>query len=243
MFDLSIVIPSIRTYNWQELMDSIHNSCTKYSYEIIFVGPQYDTVIDSLGHVKFIRDFGSPNRCQQLGYMISSGRYIHFGSDDCMYIPKSIDTVMDKMNGDPKVITCNYSEGGQDQVSMRFLDAYGTNKYKEVEKDWVYFNVPFMNRFLFRRFGFDCKYETTCWGHADLAARMQKWNFSGEFNFEIECYNESVFECSHMPSTSGDHGPIHFAFFDDQKLFYDSKIGLSATPFEKSENIWSRRFR
>lgn len=237
MPDLSIVIPSIRIKNWPDLINSISKSCTKYSYEIIFVGPFYNDCIDDYTNIKFIRDFGSPNRCQQIGSLLAESEYIHFGSDDCMYKPSSIDNVMSILTKTPIVI-CNYSEGGNSQNTMKIIEAYGNNQYLEIKDDWVYFNVPFMKLDIFKLFGFNCKYQTTCWGHTDLAARIQKIIPKSS----IVIHNESIFECSHMPNITGDHAPIHYSFFEDKELFYLSSIDSIPLSFKKSQSKWSKRF-
>ena len=38
-FDLSIVIPGIRTPNWVNLYESTKKACKKYKWEIIFISP------------------------------------------------------------------------------------------------------------------------------------------------------------------------------------------------------------
>lgn len=237
MSSLSIIIPSIRIQNWQNLIKSISVSCTKYPYEIIFVGPLYNNYIDDYTNIKFIRDFGSPNRCQQIGSLLAENEYIHFGSDDCIYKPFSIDNAMDLMAKTP-IITCNYSEDGNIQNTMKIIEAYGNNKFLEIKDDWVYFNVPFIKLDIFKIFNFDCKYQTTCWGHTNLAARVQN-KISQSL---IGIYPESIFECSHMPNITGDHAPIHYSFFEDKEIFYSSNIDSVPLSFEKSQNKWIKRF-
>lgn len=237
MIDLSIIIPSIRIQNWKTLIESIVQSCTKYKYEIIFVGPYYNDIINNITNIKYIKDYGSPNRCQQIGSLIAEGKYIHFGSDDCVYKPLCIDNVMDILIKIP-VITCNYSEGGNSQSTMKIIETYGNNQYQEIKNDWVIFNVPFIDLNLFQSFNFNCIYQTTCWGHTDLAARIQNKILKSH----IHIYNNSIFECSHMPDITGDHAPIHYSFFDDKKLFYSSSIQSDVLSFTKSPSKWSKRF-
>ena len=38
-FDLSIVIPGIRTPNWASLYESAEKACKKYTWEMIFISP------------------------------------------------------------------------------------------------------------------------------------------------------------------------------------------------------------
>lgn len=237
MIDLSIVIPSIRTQNWKNLIASIVSSCTKYQYEIIFVGPYYNDYIDNFPNIKYVKDLGSPNRCQQLGSLVCDGKYIHFGSDDCMYRKDSLDNVIDILCPD-KVITCNYSEGGNSQITMSLIKAYSNNIYGEIQEDWVYFNVPFMKTDLFKQYNFNCLYQTTCWGHTDLAARIQ----DKISRHQIEVYDDPIFDCTHMPNITGDHAPIHHAFFEDSRAFYSTSIKSKPRLFTESSIKWSKRF-
>jgi len=241
--NLSIIIPSIRTNNWPDLIDSIQRSSTKYSFEIIFVGPSYNSHIEEYSNIKFVKDLGSANRCQQIGSLLAEGDYIHFGSDDCMYMENTIDSVMDKLYGHNKIITCNYSEGGNSQNTMSLVEAYGNNLFKEIIDSWVYFNAFFMNTFIFRSFSFNCIYETTCWGHTDLAARIQNSIMKKNYHTEIEIHKDTIFECSHMPNTSGDHAPIHYAFFEDRNKFYHSKLDSTILNFNDVPLVWKKRFK
>jgi hypothetical protein len=235
-YKLSIVIPSIRTENWPNVLKSIKLACKNYNYEIIFVGPKLNTDIILPSNIKFIRDYSSPNRCQQSGALIASAEYIHFGSDDCLYIEDSIDQVMDVVFNTKKILSCNYTEGGNAQKTLRFIDAYGNNKLGEIKDTWKYINVPFMPREIFLKFNFNCVYNTTCWGHADLAARMQN------ANFKIDEYITPIFNCSHMPNITGDHAPVHHAFYNDQSIFYNSSISEQIQDYYNSSDFWRRRF-
>lgn len=38
-FDLSIVVPAIRTTRWEAFYDSILKSCKKYSWQLVFISP------------------------------------------------------------------------------------------------------------------------------------------------------------------------------------------------------------
>ena len=71
--DLSIIIPTIRIESWEPLIESIADSCWRNSHEIIFVGPSYNNYIDKFKNIKYARDFGSPNRCQQIGMTLAEG--------------------------------------------------------------------------------------------------------------------------------------------------------------------------
>lgn len=63
--DLSIVIPGIRTKNWEKLIKSAQKSCKKYKYEFFFVSPFELPKEIKDDNVHLIKDFGSIPRCVQ----------------------------------------------------------------------------------------------------------------------------------------------------------------------------------
>lgn len=244
--DLSIVIPSIRTYNWYELLSSIKSSCKNYSYEVIFVGPE--KAEEQLpNNVKFIRDFGSPNRCQQLGMIMSEGTVVTWGSDDCMYTPNSIDKCLKPILDDKthQVVITNYTEAGSQAVeNFNINKCYP--KCKNVRDEWVIFNTAFMLGGVFDYSGgFDCSFDVTCVGHADLAARVQA------LGWVPEVLNINLLSCSHMPNTTGDHAPVHYAQLTKDIPNYLTKWNNDFPPqyridkdnWKSSETVWSRRWQ
>lgn len=246
MTQLSIIIPTIRAYNWQPLLESIEAACTRYRYEVIFVGPVPDPTeyLDcahyGAGKVRFISDYGHPNRCQHIGAMVAAGDILHFGSDDCMYQPGSIDVAMAAM-GNSRALTANYAEGGNSQPNMTITKCYGNNFTNQIEDDWLIFNVLFIRQYAWDYLGgFDCRYQTTCWGHTDLAARYYKF---GQAEYDVKLFNDPVLSCSHMPGTTGDHAPIHYSFYEDQQRFQGYKLSWPSMRdvYRHSDPVWRKR--
>ena len=239
---LSIIIPTIRTEKWPALIESIKKSCTNHEYEIIFVGPYYSNVIEPYWNIKYVRDFGSPNRCQQIGLVLCEGKYVTWGSDDCFYTDGSIDICMDMLiEKDLEYLTTGYDEGGNTAVnnySVRACYMSGRN----VAPEWNIFNVAFVRRDILDRMNFDTQFEVTCIGHADLACRIQKEYLGGGL------LRSSIMQCEHMPGISGDHKPVHDAqTYSDQGLFYNKYNGdfapeIQSDEWKKSPRVWERRF-
>lgn len=88
---LSVLVPGIRSHRWRELYDSIGTSFSG-PWEIIIIGP-FEPSDDLMaeGNVKYIQDFGSPIRCQQIGLIHAEGDYITWAADDGAYFPGSLD--------------------------------------------------------------------------------------------------------------------------------------------------------
>lgn len=73
--DISIIVPGIRVEKWLSLYNSVR-SCS-LSFEFIFCGPTPPvSEVFRLSNVKFIQDFGSPNRAQQIAATKATGKYI-----------------------------------------------------------------------------------------------------------------------------------------------------------------------
>jgi len=243
--DLSIIIPTIRIESWEPLIESIADSCWRNSHEIIFVGPSYNNYIDKFKNIKYARDFGSPNRCQQIGMTLAEGEYVTWGSDDCLYEPHAIDECLNiARENDECIIVTNYDEGGNVAVED-FSINHCYPSCPAIADEWVIFNTAFMQRDVFESLGgFDCSFDVTCVGHADLAARCQ---FAGH---NVIVHNIKLLQCLHMPATTGDHAPIHYAQLQKDIPNYIAKFNAPSFPIEnvKSSNwkeqppVWKRRF-
>lgn len=242
--DLSIIIPSIRTDGWKALVEQISVACGRYTFEVIFVGPEYNNDVDEFRNVKYARDFGSPNRCQQIGLLLAEGEYVTWMCDDFEDGPFNIDKFLDCLidKDEDVVVIGNYYEADVIAVNnFSVKSCYGGGN--GIHPDWQIFNVAFVKRSYLERFGgFDCKYQVTCLGHTDLAVRMQSRGCV------IINDNINLGSVKHVPNVEGDHGPIHHAQIGhDQPLFYQSTQGLfpsvvHMSNWKKEEAVWQRRF-
>lgn len=241
--DLSIVIPGIRPDRWGRVLESIRNSCSK-EYEVLFIGPvkpQEAPECCDADNVRVIEDLASPNICQHKAMSYTKGDVLHIFSDDCLFEKDAIDRCMDAMEGYDAVVA-NYDEGGNCAVPDFSLNhCYAKTATPD---SFVIFNTAFMRR---QRFfdlgGFDCNYETLCVAQADLAAR---WQYEG---FSVKVENIKLSACGHMPGTSGDHGPMHWAqILNDIPYYkyahrfqpYSNKVDYDN--YKKQPEVWSRRF-
>lgn len=68
--DLSILIPTIRTYNLVNLYNSIFVACKNYSWELILVGPfDLPQELKSIENVRFIKSYANVSRSTQIGVL------------------------------------------------------------------------------------------------------------------------------------------------------------------------------
>lgn len=113
MRKLSIVIPSNRPENWAGIIEDMKTSCSRFSYEIIFVGPNVSTSVNE-SYVKMVRDFGCPTRCFSIGAMLAEGQYLVCFSDDCRIEPNSFNLAIEFFDSNlsrTDGMTLRYSEG------------------------------------------------------------------------------------------------------------------------------------
>lgn len=201
--NLTIVVPSIRIEYWDDWIEAVHNSCKEHSFEIIFIGPSYNACIEKYKNIKYVRDFGHPNRCQQIGLLLAEGEIVTFGSDDCLYKEGAIDKCLDiYYKNDIDFLTTGYNEGGNVAVNnFSVRRCYGSGK--NVNNNWVIFNSVFIGRDTIEKYSLDTSFAVTCIGHTDLACRVQATE-----GIKGAVLNENIMECSHMPGKTGDHGPV-----------------------------------
>jgi hypothetical protein len=240
--DLSIIIPTIRVDDWQKIINNIELSCKKYSFEIIFVGPYYNDCIEKYKNIKYVRDFGSPNRCQQIGLILSEGKFVTWLVDDYDEGPDNIDNFLDMIcdTHENTIVVGNYDEAGTIAVeNFSILHCYGGGA--NVDPSWVIFNVAFLHRsFLEKMGGFNCLFHVTCIGHTDLAVRCQ------HYGAEVINGNMKIGGLVHMPGISGDHAPIHNnQLYRDQPIFTANTnepivAQIDIFNWKKSARIWDR---
>lgn len=247
---LTIGIPSIRVENWPNLLNSIEDSCEDIDFEVIFVGPKYSPIIDEYTNVKYVRDFGSPNRCQQIALSLAQGDYVTWGSDDCMYTKGSLKESLDVLRANeekslgPLAVTINYDENESTAVSdFSLASCYGD--WPHIDPEWVIFNAAIMRRDMFEMMGgFDCSFDVTCLGHSDLAARWQ------HLGLGVVSHNIKLMKCSWMPGTSGDHAPIHYSQTNKDMPLFGYKYSQDKFPthiiemdnWKLQPPVWDRRF-
>ena len=244
--DLSIICAGIRNYNWKTLYDSV---VIPYSVEFIFVGPY--ALPKELEHtnIKYCRDFGHANRCQQIGLNLAEGLATTWMADDGVFHSATLSKCMAMLleQPDKTVITTKYTEGNdivQPDSYYKLNNAYPHSQY--IPNDWWILNSGvFHTKYIKAIGGWDSQFEVPCVAHADLAVRVQRNGAN------IIMLNESICHCTHMPDRTGDHGPIHDAQIEhDTPLYrgmYSNQSCLSRTTidinnWQNASTIWERRF-
>jgi hypothetical protein len=185
-YDVSICVPGIRTRNWMSVYETAVASALDRSFEIVFVGP-YSLPEDmrSLPNVKFIKDFGGPTRCAQIGATHCEGELFTTGTDDGVFVPGSIKETVDLYHS-----ICS----DQDGIIMRYTEGYGKPKTTKAHANNRYWTAKFhptlnlagvkskhfwgLSLLKLSYFndigGFDCEYDHLNFPLHDLCYRIQK---------------------------------------------------------------------
>ncbi len=249
-YKISILCPGIRTYNWESLCKSIDSSTT-YSWEIIFVGPyRLPDNLQNKKNISFIQDWGSPIRCQQIALVHSRGEYINWAADDGIFLPDALDDGFTLLKDSRDIVMQKYFEGRHDKHfedhKYYLLSYHGATQARYIPDNFYTLNVGIIKRsILFDIGGWDCSFEVCPMAYADLAIRLQWSNHS----FKIQ--DSVAFACSHMPGTSGDHGPIHYAQITHDEPLYKqmyndescrNRINIDINNWRQSSDKWQRRF-
>ena len=249
---LSILLPSIRIGNIPRLHESIAEA-TKESFELIVVSP-YDIPrrVLNLPNLKYIRDFGSPVRCQQIALTHAEGDWIAWAADDGYFLPGSLDVAFNSLadKDDKTVIIGKYYEGkhSSDMEGMKYYYIYthDASRCRYLPQDCLMLMVGLVSRReLVEIGGFDAGFEALPMAFNDVSIRL--YNDKCKFIFQ----QEVMFKCGHMPGIEGDHAPIHNAqtYYDLPrfKMIYSreeskQRIKIDLDNWKKAPGVWHRRF-
>jgi hypothetical protein len=250
-YDISVLISGIRTHNWAEVYTSLCQACTRYSFELVFVGP-FDppSFLKHFDNVKYIKDYGQPSRCSQRGLLECEGHLVFQTVDDCNFVKYSLDYALafyEKQCTRKDIINGRYFEGGN-QMPLEYWKAWHHEslRLEGIHQDWNISLQPIIDTEYAREIGgYDCRYEYCNAGIHDFVFRVQK-DGGKVYNSLTEICN-----ADHMPGYSGDHEPIERLWLENDfpllKKMYGSKksnrrIKIDINNWSKTPAVWERRF-
>ena len=253
--DLSILVPGIRPHNWNELYESTKLACTKYDYEIVFIGPfcPPEGLLEN-ENVKYIKDYASVPVCIQKASLECDGQLVFHTVDDGTLEKHSVDMAIDYYNKhccEKDVINMRYKEGqgkNGNSLPLSYWKAWthGDLRMRGIDPGWSISLQPMVSLQHFKDLGgFDCRFEYSNHCHHDLIFRIQM-DGGRIINSPIEACN-----ADHYPGTSGDHEPICRAQhqYDDPKFFelYGSRkpmerIRIDYDNWKSCPQVWKIRF-
>jgi len=252
---LSVILPGIRIHNWKKFYQSVSNSFSD-TFELIIVSPfELPEELKQFDNIKHIIDRGSPARCQQIALTHCKGEFVTWGADDGVFLKGKLDEAVklweENSTCDKDIVTCKYTEGSNYSPDMLKDFYYKINhaaglRSEFVPDDYWVLNVGILKtKYAKKLGGWDTQFQVTTISHMDFAVRTQR---NGSKYFMLE---RPIFVCTHMPDTTGDHAPVHFAHVeDDEPLFREiygnsdstERIKIDIKNWKDSPDVWKRRF-
>lgn len=258
--ELSIILPSIRPERLQKVYDSILKS-TSAEFELIIISPYpLPESLEKYKNIKYVRDFGNPTRCHNIGLLLCEAEIITWMADDGIMIEGAIDSHLEllKSLGDDKknIVVTKYYEGQEGSKERETLQPDSYFKIKNTPayspyfpEDWWIFNVAYMyKKFAYALGGWDASFEGTWVSHTDMAIRAQ---MAGA-NVVMSQIPRDV--ADHMPGDSGDHKPIY-----ECQTFHDvpainkkyrrpdwaevNSPAIKIMNWKDAPAVWTRRFK
>lgn len=257
MYDLSVVIPAIRSHLWDNLYQSLCASIQQHSFQLILVGPfepSHDLL--SKNNVVFQKSYASPSVCAQIGVTFAESNLFYLNVDDNTYEPNVLDDVIDtaqKVLTEKDFLVCPYTEGGHENPLnpeyWRFWYHEG-NRLNGIGPEWklgpqaIYLVKTFKDMGGFQCFFDDGKeWEYIDAPQKDYCCRLQQ---NGGLAF---VYHKKVAACTWTPDHQETHKPVHDALVEnDEKIFRElwsnsnNRFKIDFNNYLKSPQTWKRRF-
>lgn len=252
-YDLSVIIPSIRVNNLEKILFFLEKGVEPFSFEVIVVSP-YD-IPDSLKqkeNIKWIKDFGSPSRCVQMGSTLAEGKYLCWCSDDCTFIAPQALSQCIQMFEDKKITNKNC-------ICLRYFEGEGNSEFPEnywtarthpdqqligISDGFKCAPLGMYNTEYFRELGgLDCRYLHINLCTHDLAFRLQ--NAGGR----VYLSPQNIFRF-YWSWITPDAKPIQDAYFkNDKDLFANewnkdqsNRIKINYYNWIETESKWKMRW-
>jgi GT2 family glycosyltransferase len=258
--EISIILPAIRTQNWNNLYTSILDS-TKRNFELIICSPfSLTEELQNVSNVKYVKDFGSPTRASMIASVLAEGNLITWLTDDAVMLPNALDEAIEHLYsmGDnyKNVVITKYLEGMNGTQKINQPDYYYLINGKEgfrpctysphLPDDWWIFNTAIMYRSFFEELGgLDCSFEHAAMADTDFAIRAQ---LAGA---NVAITQITSYDCDHGQA---DHKPVEIAQLQFDEPLIQSKyrdpnwrekiqVTIEKEQWKKFPQIWERRFK
>lgn len=251
-YDLSVIVPSIRTKNLEQLFFSIERSVQPYSFEFIVVSPfGPPEALLSKDNFKFVRDLGSPSRAIQIGSLLVESARLCWMSDDGIALPEALSQCLGLYeSGEAKqkdAVALRYYEG---EGSGMFPDDYwrahhhADQRLAGIKDHYKIAPLGMYDTLYFRELGgLDCRYMHCNMNTHDLAFRLQ--NAGGLIHL-----SPSLVAKFYWSWITADAEPVQKAYFQNDKALYtqeyshnqDNRIKIDYNNWMDQPSKWEFRF-
>lgn len=254
MTDISFLVPTIRLKNLPGFLDSLKKSCTKYTYEVVFISP-FDRPTTMPDYIKWVKDFGTPSRCCQLGLFECNAKLIAHTVDDAIFYPKAIDECIDLYNekcGRKDVVNCRYIEGPKfsgSKVPDDFWTAHfhASLRLPGIPKDYKISLHHMLNYdYLMELGGYDCRFNHMNFNTHDLMFRIQHDGgvLYNSPNFVTNCdqYLGDTVDHAAIFNSHGQHDlPLFMNLYSEPHVI-EGRVKLDINNWANEPEVWDRRF-
>ena len=266
-YDISMILPTIRTHLLEDLYNSIEKSCPNHSFELVMVGPfDIPEYLQNKKNIKHIKDYGSPTRAMQIALINATGKLVQPLVDDCLYYPDMLSNtieIFNEQNNDKTILGMRFFESPEHYKAIKergfFLPDENTRNKAHPIHYWYAcggYNLACVNpnwgsaclfiadTNLVKEFGgWDCQFEYNNHSTHDLLFRMQK------YGSQFFITNYDVFVANWYQGTTVDHAPVHYGqLTHDEPLFrqvwsqINDRYRVHLDNYKYAPEIWTRRF-
>lgn len=255
-YDLSLIIPAIRSHHWMKTYTSAVQSCGKYTFEIIFASPfDLPAELSNMPNVKHIKSYACPSTAFQMAAEQATGELIQNAPDDCIFSAQGYEKAIDLYKSN-----CSY----KDILNVRFTEGFGYNGVHLPDGYWSVTahqtlclpGIPrnyrislghMMKTEYFKEMGgLDCGYQYPNFNSHDLVFRIL---YDGGRIYDSPT---DVMICEYYTNRAMDHGAIEDAYEEDLRRFTEKYSNPNALnpdtikiPFDNWKNYqedWKWRF-
>jgi hypothetical protein len=251
-FDISVLIPAIRTSRWVHVLETLGQSCKRYSFEVVFAGP-FAPPPELEGKVKYIKTYRCPSSAGQMAAQYCEGRVMFHTVDDSRFVPDAIDLAMDlyeSKNNRKDVICMRYTEEVNHSGIEFPIEFWNVNQHPSLRLPGIPQHFKAGSHFLIdlsyfiELGGFDCGYEYMNFNLHDLMFRVQADGGT------IYTSPTNVSNADYFHGKSGDHAPIDAAHDIDYQRFRNkynnpnalANVKIPYDNWQQQPEMWARRF-
>ena len=256
-YDVSILIPAIRTHQWLMMYGSLFSACKNHTWELVLVSPfDLPPEMAHFDNIKLIKDYGAPTRAAQIGALQCEGEYMYHCVDDAIFLPDAIDNAVEFLKSQDNkkyVVNMRYREGAMyagQTLPMGFWTAHFHNELRllGIPKEYKISLHHFMRTDYFKELGgWDCQFEYINHPLHDLMFRVQA---DGGKLFDSAT---DATTCNHYINKTVDHAPIYDAQTFGDKPKFDAiylipeaakqRIYIDLNNWQQASPVWKRRFK
>lgn len=254
-YELSIIVPGIRSDQWDTLWEHCKFACKRFKYEMIFSGPNPLTPnLQKDYNVKYIKSLGTPTRAMHMAMLLAEGRFATWIADDAHLYPDSIDLAIDLLlskNPQKDLVAMRYTEG-PNHSGAEFAPSYwiaGTHPdlhCPKVNRTWKIPLVPLIAVERYKELGgIDCDLEHLNMNVIDFGFRAQ---MDGSV---VHMSPTQVQNCDFELNRTAESHPVIAAFWENDRpkfwAMYDENsnrpIKIDIENWRNTPPVWSRRFK